>query len=94
MGEVQVKDLGTAAYLKLRGFSLERVFFSPRDGHVYFVFRGDRSALEQEISNYLLSKGESAVVAKKLVDELLNLRSLVINLARIQEQKQTAGLFD
>ncbi len=82
-----IRDVGVAAYLRVKGFSLEKTVINQKDYHIYFVFSGDPEMIDLEVSRYLSYADESKVPARRLIDEYLTLRSYLISRAREQERK-------
>ena len=83
-GRIEVRDMGLAAYLKLRGFRLTK--WHAEGKKVVFVFEGDFNALKEAQEDYLYGTDRSLVIARDFYEIYMNLRSLMIVAAKALER--------
>jgi hypothetical protein len=90
-----VRDIGLAAFLFLKGFTLVNYFM---DSHrrVVFQFEGNLKDLRKLEEAYRIEAEESKVPARKFYEAYMNIRSLAIAIARQAEEARArkSNLFD
>lgn len=80
----ETRDIGLAAYLKLKGFKL--VGWRGSGNRILFVFETpDLNLIKEAEQEYRLDAEESKVVARQFFETYMNLRSLMLAAAREME---------